>query len=166
MRNIDSADYFFETVKQKAANHKFINEPILPKKEKSSNYKSLNDFFIVEDQSSKAQLYFLSSLKEHYCAILFEVLDLIINSIQRRFDQPGFKVFLNLESFLMQTTAPTGNIDVPTLAPLHEMYGDEIDMDALEVEANVFRAVMSNCRVGCLKTCTIKSKLVLKVRKN
>ena len=35
MRNIDSADYFFETVKQKAANHKFINEPILPKKEKS-----------------------------------------------------------------------------------------------------------------------------------
>ena len=31
------------------------------------------------------------------------------------------------------------------------MYGDEIDMDALEVEANVFRAIMSNCRVGCFK---------------
>ena len=31
------------------------------------------------------------------------------------------------------------------------MYGGEIDMDALEVEANVFRTLMSNCRVGCFK---------------
>ena len=31
------------------------------------------------------------------------------------------------------------------------MYGDEIDMDALEVEANLFRAIMSNCRVKCFK---------------
>ena len=62
MRNIDSA-CFFETVKQKAANHNFINEPILPRKRKSPNYKSLNDFFIVEGQSLKAQPYFPSSLK-------------------------------------------------------------------------------------------------------
>ena len=31
------------------------------------------------------------------------------------------------------------------------MYGDEIDMGALEVEANVFQTIMSNCRVGCFK---------------
>ena len=83
--------------------------------------------------------------------MFFEVLDLIINSIQSRFDQPSFKVFLNLESLLIQAAAPTGNIDVPTLASLHEMYGGEIDMDALEVEVNVFRAIMSNCRVRCFK---------------
>ena len=63
MRNIDSADCFFKTVKQKAANHNFVNEPILPRKRKSSNYKSLNDFFIDEGQSSKAQPYFSSSSK-------------------------------------------------------------------------------------------------------
>ena len=151
MRNIDSADCFFETAQQKAANHNFINESILPRKRKSPNYKSLNRFFIVKGQSSKAQRYFPSSLKEHYRAILFEVLDLIINSIQSRFDKPSFKMFLNLESLLIQAAAPTGNIDVPTLTSLHEMYGDEIDMDALVAEANVFRAIMSNCRVGYFK---------------
>ena len=151
MRNIDFANCFFETVRQKAINHNFICEPVLPKKRKSPNYKSFNDFFIVEGQSSKAQPYFPTSSKEHYRAIVFEVLDLAINSIQSRFDQPSCKVFLNLESLLMQAAAPTGNIDVPTLASLHEMYGDEIDMDALEVEANVFRATMSNCRAGCFK---------------
>ena len=150
MKNIDSADCFFETVKQKAANHYFICELILPRKRKSRNYKSLNDFFIVEGQSQKAQPYFPSSSKEHR-AIFFEVLDLIINSIQRRFGQPSFKVLLNLESLLIQAAAPTGNIHVPTLASLHEMYGDDIDMDALEIEANVFRAIMSNCRIGCFK---------------
>ena len=60
-------------------------------------------------------------------------------------------MFLNLEALLIQATAPTGNSDVPTLASLHEMYGGEIDMDALEVEASVFRAIMSNCRVRCFK---------------
>ena len=34
MRNIDSADGFFKTVKQKAANHNFINEPITSKEKK------------------------------------------------------------------------------------------------------------------------------------
>ena len=52
---------------------------------------------------------------------------------------------------MIQATAPTGNIDVPTLASLHEMYGDDIDKDTPEVEANVFWAIMSNCRVECFK---------------
>ena len=138
-------------MKQKGPNHNFICEPKLSRKRKSPNYKSLNDFFIVEGQSLKAQPYFPSSLKEHYQAVFLEVLDLIINSIQSRFGQLSFKVFLNLESLLIQAAAPTGNDDVPTLASLHEMYGDEIDMGALEVEANVFRPIMSNCRVGCFK---------------
>ena len=60
-------------------------------------------------------------------------------------------MFLNLEFLLIQATAPTGNIDVPTLDSLHEIYGDEIDMDALEVEANIFRTIMSNRRVGYFK---------------
>ena len=38
MRNIDSADCFFKTVNQKAANHNFISEPILPRKRKPPNY--------------------------------------------------------------------------------------------------------------------------------
>ena len=50
-------------------------------------------------------------------------------------------MFLNLEYLLIQATAPTGNIDVTILASLHEMYGEEIDMDALDVEENVFRTM-------------------------
>ena len=106
----------------------------------------------------KAQLYFSSSWKEHYQAIFFEVLDLFINSIQSRFDQPSFKVFLNLGYLLIHATTPTGNIDVPTPASLHEMYGDEIDTNTLEVEANKFRAIMSNCRIGCFKDVHNKTK--------
>ena len=39
------------------------------------------------------------------------------------------------------------------------MYGDEIDMDALEVEANLFWTLMSNCRVGCFKDVYNKIKI-------
>ena len=118
MRNIDSADYFFETVKKK-----------------------------LETVTLSVSLFFQGTENPQ----VTKVLDLIINSIRSRFDQPSFKVFLNLESLLIQAAAPTGNIDVPKLASLHEIYDGEIDIDALEVEANVFRAIMSNCRVGCFK---------------
>ena len=67
-------------------------------------------------------------------------------------------VLLNLESLLIQATAATGNIDVPILASLNEMHGREIDIDALEVEANVFQAIMSNCSVGCFKDLCNKIK--------
>ena len=60
-----------QTVKQKAAKPNFINEFILPRKRKPPNYKPLNDFFIVQGKSSKAQPYFPSSSKEHYWAIFF-----------------------------------------------------------------------------------------------
>ena len=60
-------------------------------------------------------------------------------------------MFLNLEPLLIQATAATGNIDVPTLASLHEIYGGEIDMDAVEVKVKVFRTIMSDCRVRCFK---------------
>ena len=52
-----------QTVKQKAAKPNFINEFILPRKRTPSNYKPLNDFFIVQGQSSEAQPYFPSSSK-------------------------------------------------------------------------------------------------------
>ena len=42
---------------------------------------------------------------------------------------------------MKQKAAPTGNIDVPKLASVHEMYGGKIDMDASEGEANVFRTM-------------------------
>ena len=58
MMNIDSADCFFKTVKQKAANHNFINKPILPRKIKSPNYKSLNDFSSLKVSLRKLNLIF------------------------------------------------------------------------------------------------------------
>ena len=94
--------FFKKSDTNSGSNVESVNNPddaIPPRKRKSPNYKSLNDY--VEGQSSKAQPYFPSSSKEHYRAIFFEVLDLIINSIQSRFDQPSFKVFLNLQSLLI-----------------------------------------------------------------
>ena len=67
-------------------------------------------------------------------------------------------MFLNLEYLLIHALTPNGNIDVPTLASLHEMYGDEIDTNTLEVEANKFRTIMSNCRTGCFKDVYNKTK--------
>ena len=51
------------------------------------------------------------------------------------------RVLISFFETVKQKAAPTGNIDVPKLASVHEMYGGKIDMDAPEVEANVFRTM-------------------------
>ena len=43
-----------------------------------------------------------STAKDKYRQSYYEALDLTVNSISQRFDQPGFRVYSNLEQFLFK----------------------------------------------------------------
>ena len=42
------------------------------------------------------------TVKDHYCCCYYEALDLVISSIQERFNQPGYVVCRNLEELLLK----------------------------------------------------------------
>ena len=74
MRNIDSYNWLlFRNRQEKAEHHNFIDEPVFPRKRKTPNYKSLNDFFIVEGQSSRAPLHYPPTSKEHLFFYKYQV---------------------------------------------------------------------------------------------
>ena len=53
-------------------------------------------------EEGKAPTEFHSTVKEFYCCIYYEALDLIVESIRDRFDQPGYRVYQCLENLLLK----------------------------------------------------------------
>ena len=83
MRNEQSADLFFEKVSKKSSSFDFIQKPILPRKRRNPNYKTMNDYFRadgrLEDKTTEA--YYPATAKQHYRGLHYEVLDAILNAI-------------------------------------------------------------------------------------
>ena len=81
--NEQSADLLFEKVSKKASSFDFIQKPILPRKRRNPNYKTMNDYFRadgrLEDKTTEA--YHPATAKQHYRGLHYEVLDAILNAI-------------------------------------------------------------------------------------
>ena len=152
MRNEQSADLFFEKVSKKSSSFDFIQKPILPRKRRNPNYKTMNDYFRVdgrlEDKTTEA--YHPTTAKYHYRGLYYEVLDFIITAIQERFDQESFKMFSSIQSLLLKCVNLPEEEDQELEDGISKFYGDEIDHMALRIEANVLRTIIKD-KVTCFK---------------
>ena len=86
MRNQADADAFYESMKMKAERFDFVEHPTRPSKLQTPNYKTLEQYFVVDGLSQGAEARRPSNPKEHYRQMYFEVLDSIITVIEDRFD--------------------------------------------------------------------------------
>ena len=69
------------------------------------------------------------SLEDHYRQIYFGALDHAIEAIHDRFDQPGYRIYQDLEQLIVKTSK--GN---PYNDELDEVYGSDLSRDQLEVQ--------------------------------
>ena len=80
--------------------------------------------------------------KDFYRQHYFECLDLIINHIKDRFDQPGFSVLRNLEDFLLKVA---WNEDYETeLGFVLSMHKDDFDASKLKTQLELLSASFSS----------------------
>ena len=66
----------------------------------------------------------------------FEVLDIVINSIERRFEQPGYVVYQNLQSLLV--AAASGQEYGEYLKKVTDVYGDDFEQPYLSAKLESF----------------------------
>ena len=71
-----------------------INEPQLPRHRKIPR----------RYETGSAEWEFAVSPEAHYRLIYYEGLDLIVNCIRNHFDQPGYKVYRNLQELLLKAS--------------------------------------------------------------
>lgn len=150
MRSTSHADAFYETTKQKAEKHQFIEPPTLPRKRKMPNYKTLEQYFNVDGLSKGSASHHPSDTKEYFRGIYFEVLDTITSVIKDRFDQPSFEAYATIESLLLKSIE--GCCITNEIEFLTDKYGDgDVDVDSLEIELEVFKTIFSQAKPLCFK---------------
>ena len=121
-RSDASFDLFWERVsKRKEKLH--VEDPKLPRKRKLP---------ARLEEGNVESYYYPPTLRSHYQKIYFEALDCITRSITRRFDQPDFKKYINLQEILLKAIKQQ-----PWEKELDEIctiYGDDFDHYSLEAQ--------------------------------
>ena len=73
--------------------------------------------------------------KDYYQKSYFEAIDFIISSIQERFNQPGYRMYNNIESLIIATIK--GDTAEEFFAAVTEFYSNDFDIDQLRPHLQV-----------------------------
>ena len=116
-----------------------IDSPSLPRKRKKPKYSILN---CLDGCESSHESYHPESPSDHYKQIYIEALDIIISSIKDRFDEPGYKIFSNVEGLLLKAISKE---DYSTeMAILSESYSGDYDQSLISSELDLLPTLFKN----------------------
>ena len=127
IRNDESFENFWKCTTEKAKQLD-IGEPKLPRQRKRTRR--------YDDGNYSG--YFHDTSEALFKQMYFEALDLIINCIQDRFDQPGFRIYQSVESLLVKACQQKdwkSDLDI-----VCEMYKDDFNKDLLSTQLNILEA--------------------------
>ena len=79
---------------------------------------------------------FPGTVEEHYRAVYFEALDLIMSCISDRFDQPGYKTYAKVQALLLKAVKSEAYQDEFDF--VNAFYGSDFDYLQLETQLGIF----------------------------
>ena len=100
-----------------------INEPRFPRQRKQPRR--------YDDGLSSGD--FHGSPKTHFRQHFYEAIDLIVSCIEERFDQPGYKIYHQLEDLLVKACKQADN-----LQSIMKFYKDDFNQDLLHAQLETF----------------------------
>ncbi|XP_062585373.1 zinc finger MYM-type protein 1-like [Saccostrea cucullata] len=132
MRKEESFDSFWESLNGKL-NELDVSEPTLPRRRKMPK----------RYETGKAPPEFTTSEKDLYRQQYFEALDLVVNCVKDRFDQPGYQVYRHLEDVLLKSVRgdKTYKEDLDFVL---KFYGDDLDKTSLSSQLDTFTTLARN----------------------
>ena len=110
----------------KIANKLDVEEPQPPRRRKTPR----------RFETGNAQPEFPSTVEDHYRRIYFEALDLVLQGIKERFDQPGYRIYCKLECLLLKAAQNTNYSD--ELSFVLEHYSNDFKSDLLKAHLEIF----------------------------
>ena len=122
--------FLFWSKATKMAGDHGIHEPVVPRHRKRPMRYEIGegDGHVVKDAETR------------YRFIYYEGLDLLINGIKDRFQQPGYQTYSKLEGLLLKSANKQDATD--ELAYVCKFYGDYLDADSLKMQLNILASNM------------------------
>lgn len=154
VRNDDSYTNFYDPVLQKKQLHPSISHPELPRRKRAPTR--------FEVGSGTAS--FPETAKDLYRKVYFEALDVIIASIDERFNQPSFVAYKHMETLLIGFLE-SKDISVQ-MEYLKENYAEDIKLEYLFVQLDIFKMLMKNTKISCFSDVLNEVKSLDTAQKN
>ncbi len=124
IRNDDSFESFWEKVTVLASRNG-VNDPILPRRRKRPS----------RFEEGQAPHSYAVTPKDMYRVIYFEAFDLLVQSINTRFDQPGYRAYCCLQSLLMKAVEKQDFSS--ELTEVMRIYGDDFNGQSLQLQLQI-----------------------------
>ena len=138
----DQSFHLFFTLVKNLSQSLNVEEPVLPRKRKVPRH---------FDDGRANNSFFSEAVEDWYRVAYFEALDLVIEAIKDRFDQPGYAIYRNLEELLVKGASGEEFDDQKKL--VCELY-HEIDGTQLNVQLESLAAYFKSANIPVsLKEC-------------
>ena len=127
LRTDERAQNFFDLVKKESVRLGIDEpEPCLPRRKKA--LRRMDDYFGYGSSTPHHH----DTAASHYLAIYFAAISMVTSTIKDRFDQPDYRVYVNLEETLLN--GANGKNFEDTMTFLEKNYQNEIDFVQLKIQ--------------------------------
>ena len=126
-RNDEGFAMFWQTLMRRKENFPEIADPVLARKLKAPKR--------FEEGSTS---HFFETPEDHYRKIFYEAYENVINTIEARFDQKDFKIYVNLQEVLLKSFNGIDNADKLAL------YKGDFDKFCLEAQLKLLPSIAQN----------------------
>ena len=132
LRSNEKFDDFWDRVMEKSSSVD-VDQPTLPRKRKAPKR-----FEIGSGEAS-----FPHSVSDMFRQHYYEALDLVVNSIKDRFDQPGYRIYKNLQELLLKSVSSPPEMYRNELDFVTEFYGNDFNKNSLKVQLETLNTKFS-----------------------
>ena len=139
LRNEERFNALYDLCEKEIEKIDFIKEPTLKRKRKAPKYSMLN---YVDGYHSRSDAHHPTNPRDHYREKFYQAVDVMVSSVNDRFDQPSFKVFEKLESLMIK--ALNGQDTSSEVKFVKKTFGTDIDVDDLVVELSTFNVLLKD----------------------
>ena len=139
IRNDRDYKPFYESVEKSADKIKAVSKPTLPRKRNTPNY---SIFQFVEGHKSE-ELHHPETTCAYFKPIYCKAIDTITNSIQDRFEQPGFKVFGQVKQLFLKSINKEDHSD--KIITVESTSLGNYNHDSLTAELQLIPAIFDDC---------------------
>ena len=145
MRDDKSAANLFQYVVKRAERHEMICEPNTGRRRKQPKYSILN---YIDGLPPGASNHHPESAEDMYRGLYFEVIDFLLQQLNDRFESDTYVAYAKMETVLL-TSLNAEEVCSESLEFIRESYSDDIDVDSLSIELQVFKQMCGEIEAVC-----------------
>ena len=146
MRNAASFRSFYDVVLLKSKSYPSMSGPMLPRRTCAPR----------RIEIGTGELTYPVTAQDYYRQIYFEAIDLMMNAIDQRFDQPSFDTYAKMESLLIKTLNSQDKSE--ELKFMEKLYNDDVNISVLTAQKEILQVLLKDGDYFCLDDIIVKIK--------